>query len=122
MMSVMRAGGSGGDLLSAHGPLFNSTGPSRGVSLVRLTPWVLVVVLTGLLLLSRQSSPPFGSAAPARADGLTAPALGVLAPQPGKIFVSYSYFEKDPVQVRFRPSRCGRADARRFRGRPDNRC
>lgn len=74
-------------------PLFRSnpgsSGKSSGKMIPRIIPWMLVVVLAGVLLFQQK---------PSGVDTATLLTGGVA--NQGKIFVSYSYFEKDNIQVR----------------------
>ena len=76
-------------------PLFGSgSGKGSRMTLPRILPWVLVVALAGALLLQQRVLPDAGTAPDVPADQM------LMAPPSGKFFVSYSYFEKDDVQVR----------------------
>jgi hypothetical protein len=97
MIGLKRASGAS-DLISGYsGPLFSATSTSQGISIFGMLPWLLVLLLSGLLLVSRRSVLTSHVSVDSRA---TSSALGAIITRPGKLFVSYSYFEKDEVQVR----------------------
>lgn len=93
MLPIKRASGFGGDLIGHHHGLFSTIShhSSRHSKLLNILPWGLLVVVSCLFLLTRQPS----VNAPHRAVGIQS-----TKPSTGNIFVSYSYFEKDGIQVR----------------------
>jgi hypothetical protein len=77
-------------------PLFDTlnTGSSRSGWFAALLPWLLVVALATFLLMERCTTKPLSLAnGSIRQDGLQQ------ISEKKKIYVSYSYFEKDLIQV-----------------------
>lgn len=94
MLPIKRASGFGGDLIGHNPGLFStiSHSGSRNSRLFSLVPWVLLLLVSFLFLATRQ---PAVNVAPH-----IAPNVQMGKPTQGNIFVSYSYFEKDGIQVR----------------------
>lgn len=95
MLPMKRASGFAGDLMGNHAGLFStiSSSGTRRSKLFGLLPWALFVTASFLLLLNRPH-PPTGLAT------MAPNVSGAATKSRGNIFVSYSYFEKDGIQVR----------------------